>query len=68
MAPANPTVIYVDSIVVTGATLSPSSYPFDAAGSVHTTPTAQGPVGLLFLNNYSADTNVTGCTIGWLGP
>lgn len=64
----NPTVIYLDSIVVTGATLSPSSYPFDAASSVHTTPTGQGPAGKLYQNNFSEDTNVTGAAVSWLGP
>jgi hypothetical protein len=64
----NPTVLYVDSIVVTGATLTPASYTFDTAASVYTTPVDQGPEGELFLNSYSGDTNVTGAAVSWLGP
>jgi hypothetical protein len=64
----NPTVLYVDRIDVTGSALSPASYTFDTAATVHTTPTGQGPVGRIYLNNYSGDTNVTGAAISWLGP
>lgn len=64
----NPTVIYVDSIVVTGTTLTMSSFTFDTASTVSTTPTSSGPTNVIWLNNYSGDTNVTGAAVGWLGP
>jgi hypothetical protein len=64
----NPTVLYVDRIVVTGSSLSPATYPFGTASTVHTTPTEQGPTGALYLNSHSGDTTVTGAAISWLGP
>lgn len=64
----NPTVLYLDSIVVTGSSLNPASFTFDTSGTVYTTPTGEGPPSQLYLNNYSADTNVTGAALSWLGP
>jgi hypothetical protein len=64
----NPTVLFVDSIVVTGSSLTSGSYTFDTEATVYTTPTEQGPAGRLFLNSYADDTNVTGAAISWLGP
>jgi hypothetical protein len=64
----NPTVIYVDSITVTGATLTISSFPFATSSTVYATPTSSGPNGAIWLNDYSGDTNVTGAAVTWLGP
>jgi hypothetical protein len=64
----NPTVVYVDSITVTGTTLAMSSFTFDTSATVSTTPTGNGPNNVIWLNNFSGDTNVTGATLGWLGP
>lgn len=64
----NPTVIYVDSITVTGTTLTTPSFPFATSSTVYTTPTSSGPNDLIWLNNYSGDTNVTGAAVSWLGP
>jgi hypothetical protein len=63
----NPTVLYVDRVDVT----RPSGYHswgFDTSSSVYTTPTSSGPQGCVWLNSYSADTNVSGASISWLGP
>ena len=63
----NPTVLYVDRVDVS----SPSGYAswdFDMSSSVHTTPTANGPLECVWLNNHSDDTNVSGASISWLGP
>ncbi len=64
----NPTVLYVDSIIVTGTSLAMASFTFDTASAVYVTPTSSGPNDVIWLNNYSSDTNVTGATLGWLGP
>lgn len=64
----SPTVFYVDSITVTGTTLAMASFTFDTASTVSTTPTGNGPNNVIWLNNYSGDTNVTGATLSWLGP
>jgi hypothetical protein len=64
----NPTIVYVDRIVVTGSSLTPASYPFDTTDTVYTTPTGQGPTGALYLNDHPGDTNVTGAALSWLGP
>jgi hypothetical protein len=64
----NPTVIYVDSITITGTTLTMASFPFDTSSTVSTTPTSSGPNNVMWLNNFSADTNVTGAALSWLGP
>jgi hypothetical protein len=64
----NPTVLYVDSITVTGTTLAMSSFTFDTSNTVSTTPTGSGPNNVIWLNNFSGDTNVTGATLSWLGP
>jgi hypothetical protein len=64
----NPTVIYVGRISVSGQSVTDQAWTFDTAASVFTTPTANGPAGTMWLNNYQADTNVSGATIGWLGP
>jgi hypothetical protein len=64
---ANPTVIYIDSITVTGTTLTMATFNFDAPTTVSTTPTSNGPSDIMWLNNYSADTTVTGAALSWLG-
>lgn len=64
----NPTVIYVDRVDVVGSSLGTGSWPLDTSASVHTTPTSSGPVGKMWLNSYSADTNVSSAAISWLGP
>jgi hypothetical protein len=64
----SPTVLYVDSITVTGTTLAMSSFTFDTQATVSTTPTGNGPNNVIWLNNFSGDTNVTGATLSWLGP
>jgi len=64
----NPTVIYIDSITVTGTTLTTSSFTFDTTTTVSPTPTGNGPNDIIWLNNFSGDTNVTGATLSWLGP
>jgi len=64
----SPTVLHVDSIIVTGTSLAMSSFTFDTSSTVLATPTSSGPNDIIWLNNYSGDTNVTGATLGWLGP
>jgi hypothetical protein len=64
----SPTVLYIDSITVTGTTLAMSSFTFDTSSTVSTTPTGNGPNNVIWLNNYSGDTNVTGAMLSWLGP
>jgi len=64
----NPSIILVDSIVVTGSSLKPGSFTFDTASTVYTTKTSSGPVGTMWLNNYAGDTNVADASISWLGP
>ncbi len=64
----SPTVVYVDSITVTGTSLTMSSFTFDTSSTVYTTPTSSGPNDVIWLNNYTGDTNVTGATLSWLGP
>jgi hypothetical protein len=64
----NPTVIYVDSITVTGTTLTTSSFTFGTASTVYTTPTSSGPSDVIWLNDHNTDTTVTGAAISWLGP
>jgi len=64
----SPSVILVDSIVVTGSSLASGSFTFDTSSSVYTTKTSSGPVGTIWLNNYAGDTNVAGATISWVGP
>ncbi len=64
----NPTVVYVDSVTITGTNLTMASFTFDTASTVSTTPTSSGPSNVMWLNNYSSDTNVTGATLSWLGP
>jgi hypothetical protein len=64
----NPTVLYVDSIMVTGTTLAMSSFTFDRSTTVSATPTGNGPNNVIWLNNFSGDTNVSGATLSWLGP
>jgi hypothetical protein len=63
----NPTVIYVDSVTITGTNLTMASFPFDTSSTVTTTPTSNGPNNVMWLNNYSADTNVA-AALSWLGP
>ena len=63
----NPTVIYVDSVTIAGTTLAMASFTFDTSSTVSTTPTSSGPNNVMWLNNYSADTNVT-AALSWLGP
>jgi hypothetical protein len=60
---SNPTVIYVDRMDVAS-----SSWTFDAAASVYTTPTVSGPVAQIWLNNHSGDTTVSDASVSWLGP
>jgi hypothetical protein len=64
----NPTVLYVDSVVITGTNLTMASFTFDTSASVSTTPTSSGPNNVMWLNNFSSDTNVTGAALSWLGP
>ena len=42
---ANPTVLYVDRVDVSGTALGTGSFPFESAASVYTRPTASGPSG-----------------------
>jgi hypothetical protein len=44
-----------------------ASFPFDTSSTVTTTPTSNGPNNVMWLNNYSADTNVA-AALSWLGP
>jgi hypothetical protein len=63
----NPTLIYVDRISVVGEWVADQDFTFDTAASVSTTPTNSGPLGKMWLNNYKADTNMSGAAIEWLG-
>jgi hypothetical protein len=65
---SNPTVIYIDRVDVARSSLAMGSWTFDTAASINTTPTTSGAAGRMWLNSYSADTNVSGATISWLGP
>ncbi len=65
---ASPSVILVDSIVVTGSSLASGVFDFDSASSVYTTKTASGPVETIWLNNYAVDTNMADAAISWVGP
>jgi hypothetical protein len=64
----NPTVLYIDRIDITGASPAVSAWTFDSSSTVDPTPTNFRGAGAFWLNNYSADTTATGCTLSWLGP
>jgi len=64
----NPTVLYIDSVTVTGSTPAIAAWTFDTSATVYTTPVNSYGVGPIWLNNYSADTTAAGSAISWLGP
>lgn len=57
----NPTVIYVDSISVSG--ISGGPWTFDNNSSVSTSPSTSGPPNVLFCN--SGDNPVSGARVSW---
>jgi hypothetical protein len=57
----NPTLVYVDSITVTGVTAGP--WRFETSGSISTTPATSGATGVLFCN--SGDSPVSGSAVSW---
>jgi hypothetical protein len=57
----NPTVVYIDSITVTGVTAGP--WRFDASGSISTTLATSAAAGVLFCN--SGDNPVAGSAVRW---
>ncbi len=59
-----PTLIYVDSIIVTSPTVT-YTYTLDTAGTVYTTPTPSDQIGLLWFNNDSSDTKAANVTLAW---
>ena len=64
----NPTVVYLDSISIANTSLSPSSFGFDDAASITTTPSATGPLDqCLWMNDAPDDSNVD-ASLSWLGP
>lgn len=64
----DPTVVYLDSISIANTALNPSSFSFDAADSITTTPSSLGPTDqTLWLNDAEHDSNVA-ATLSWLGP
>jgi hypothetical protein len=60
----NPTLVYIDSITVTQASLS---FPFDETDSVYTTPASSHSSDTsLWLNNATADTTaLEGSSVAW---
>ncbi len=64
----SPSVILIDSVVVTGSSLPQGSFTFASATNVYTTKTASGPAGTMWLNNYAGDTNIADAAISWVGP
>jgi hypothetical protein len=60
---SNPTVIYLDRV-----STAVVSWTFDTVDSVYTATTMSGPAGQIWLNSYSAETNVAGASITWVGP
>lgn len=64
----NPTVLYVDSISVTGADPAIAGWTFDTSATVHTTPVTFLAPGPMWHNNHTDDTTAVGSAISWLGP
>jgi len=64
----NPTVLYIDSVTVTGSNPAIAAWTFDTSATVYTTPVNSYGTGPIWLNNYSADTTAAGSAISWLGP
>ena len=61
----NPTVIYIDSIVVTTPTVT-YTYNLDTSATVLSAGTTTDPTGtVLWFNNGSQDTKATGVTLTW---
>jgi hypothetical protein len=65
---ANPTVIDIDRIEVSGVTTLPrTAWDFENALSVYQEPTTFGPVDRMWLNSSTYDTTITGAAISWIG-
>jgi len=64
----NPTIVYLDSISIANTELDPSSFSFDDATTISTTPSSSGPRDQrLWLNDAVHDSNVP-AALSWLGP
>ena len=57
----NPTIVYVDSILVSNG----PSFTFDTSGTISSS-TTNAPAGVMFLNSF--DGPVAGSQVTWLGP
>jgi hypothetical protein len=62
---ANPTIVYIDSIIVATPAFS---FTFDTTGTVTSTASNGTDVAgqVMWLNSYSSDTSASGATLGWL--
>ena len=59
----NPTIVYIDSILVTTPSLS---FTLDATSSVYSTPTTTSASGqALWLNSGTLDTTAVGASLSW---
>jgi len=57
----NPTVVYIDSITLTGASTGP--WNFDNSSSISTSAASSGSANVMFLN--SGDSPVSGANVSW---